>query len=84
MQAGGKRLAIERESFTAESIDSVKFYEEAFGQGRVYTWDTGDVEITVLSPKHMVLVFTGGKISGKYEMRKMRWYPGNRWLLQKT
>lgn len=80
---GEKRLAIERESFTTESIGSQAFEEQAFGLGRVRAWDTGDVDIKVISPKHMVLVFYGEKISGNFEIRRTRWYPGNRWLLKK-
>jgi hypothetical protein len=80
---GEKRLAIERESFTSESIGSQAFEEEAFGLGRVRAWDKGDVDIRIVSPKHIILVFYGEKVSGKYEIRRMRWYPGNRWLLKK-
>jgi hypothetical protein len=28
-----------------------------------------------------MLNFRGGKILGTYQLRKMRWYPGNRWML---
>ena len=80
---GERRLAIERESFTVDSIDSRNFEEEAFGLGRVSAWDEGGVEIEALSPRLLVLVFTGMKVSGRYEFRRMRWYPGNRWLLTK-
>jgi bifunctional non-homologous end joining protein LigD len=80
---GERRLAIERESFPAESIRSGYFEEEAFGRGRVSAWDGGKVEIKVVSPKLLLLVFAGGRISGKYELRRMFWYPGNRWLLTK-
>jgi bifunctional non-homologous end joining protein LigD len=83
-RVGEKRLAIERESFTIDSIDSQAFEEEAFGPGRVRAWDTGEVEIEVVSPTHLVFVFKGGRISGQFEIRRMRWYPGNRWILKKT
>jgi bifunctional non-homologous end joining protein LigD len=82
-RGGEKRLAIERESFPAESIRSGIFEEEAFGRGRVLTWDEGKVEIHVASPKLLLLMFEGNRISGKYEIRRMFWYPGNRWLLTK-
>ncbi len=78
-----RRLAIERESFTADSIGSRNFEEEAFGLGRVSAWDQGEVMIETLSPRFMVLKFSGTKLSGKYELRRMRWYPGNRWMLTK-
>jgi bifunctional non-homologous end joining protein LigD len=81
---GEKRLAIERESFPAESINNKSFEEEAFGQGRVFAWDEGEVEVTVVSPKILILGFTGSKVTGTYEFRRMRWYPGNRWLLTKS
>jgi hypothetical protein len=80
---GEKRLAVERESYTAESIDSSLFEEEAFGRGAVVKWDTGEVEIKVISPRRFSLVFAGSKIEGRYELRRMLWYPGNRWLLTK-
>jgi bifunctional non-homologous end joining protein LigD len=83
LKQGDKRLAIERESFTADSIDSMNFEEEAFGLGRVAAWDDGKVEFEFVSPRLLVLVFAGSKVAGKYEFRRMRWYPGNRWLLTK-
>ena len=30
-----------------------------------------------------MLDFRGGKILGTYQLRRMRWYPGNRWMLTK-
>ena len=83
-RSGEKRLAIERESFSPDSIEAAKFEEEAFGMGRVSPWDEGEVEFRVATPRFMVLLFTGGKISGKYEFRRMQWYPGNRWMLTKS
>jgi bifunctional non-homologous end joining protein LigD len=80
---GERRLAVERESYTAESIDSSLFEEEAFGRGPVVTWDKGEVEIKNISPRHFSLVFSGSKVEGKYEFHRMLWYPGNRWLLVK-
>jgi hypothetical protein len=76
-------LAVERESFPVESINSRNFEEEAFGQGRVASWDEGEVEVQTVTPRQLVLNFRGSKISGKYELRRMLWYPGNRWLLTK-
>ena len=83
LRKGEKRLAIERESFTVDSIDCRTFEEEAFGLGKVRAWDDGDVDVTVVSPKHLVFAFHGRRISGSFEIRRMRWYPGNRWLLKK-
>jgi len=51
--------------------------------GRVSSWDRGEVSFEVESARLLVLTFTGEKVSGKYEFRRMRWYPGNRWLLTK-
>jgi bifunctional non-homologous end joining protein LigD len=81
---GEKRLAIERESFPVEAIDSKSFEEEAFGQGNVATWDEGGVEFRSVSSRFLALRFMGSKVSGQYEFRRMRWYPGNRWLLTKS
>src|SRR5881628_2988031 len=81
---GEQRLAVERESRPAEAIDLETFEEEAFGRGRVWTWDEGAVEIASAGPELLSLRFAGKKLSGAYELRLTRWYPGNRWLLKKT
>jgi DNA ligase D-like protein (predicted 3'-phosphoesterase) len=83
LRPGEKRLAIERESFTAESINCRNFEEEAFGLGAVKAWDTGEIDIEILSDKQLAATFRGNKLAGKYEFRRMRWYPGNRWILTK-
>lgn len=80
-QVGTRRLAIERESRPAEWIDANIFEEEAFGRGKVVVWDQGDAEIQILSPRQWILDFRGAKMAGRYELRRMLWYPGNRWLL---
>jgi bifunctional non-homologous end joining protein LigD len=80
---GERRLAIERESFTEDSIECKNFEEQAFGMGPVSSWDQGEVEFEEASPRLLVLKFAGAKMRGKYEFRRMRWYPGNRWLLAK-
>jgi len=74
---------VERESFPVEAIRGRVFDEEAFGQGRVAVWDEGGVEVKVLLPRRLLVVLTGTKLVGTYELRKMIWYPGNRWLLTK-
>ena len=83
-RAGEKRLAIERESFSIESLNSRNWEEEAFGMGIVDVWDKGEVELKAPSSRLMLLTFMGNKLSGKYELRRMIWYPGNRWLLTKS
>jgi bifunctional non-homologous end joining protein LigD len=80
---GERRLAIERERFTVDSINSITFEEQAFGVGRVSCWDQGELEFEAVSPRLLILTFMGERLSGKYEFRRMRWYPGNRWLLTK-
>jgi DNA ligase D-like protein (predicted 3'-phosphoesterase) len=80
---GERRLAIERENFPVEAINRNHIEEEAFGFGRVTVWDRGKVEITAASSKLLIMSLTGSKISGKYEFRRMFWYPGNRWLMTK-
>jgi bifunctional non-homologous end joining protein LigD len=81
---GKKTLAIERESFEAGAVDCTRFDEAAFGVGNVYTWDKGHVSVADASAVRLILDFDGGKLSGRYELKRMRWYPGNRWLLQKV
>jgi hypothetical protein len=83
LRNGEKRLAIERENFPIESMNDRVFEESAFGQGRVFPWDAGEVEFKDVSPKLIIVSFSGMKISGPYEFRRMRWYPGNRWMLTK-
>jgi DNA ligase D-like protein (predicted 3'-phosphoesterase) len=80
---GEKRLAIERESFEAGAADCTRFEEEAFGVGNVYVWDKGEVEVIDSTARQILLKFQGTRLSGKYELKRMRWYPGNRWLLHK-
>jgi bifunctional non-homologous end joining protein LigD len=82
-RSGERRLAIERENFPVEALNRSHIEEEAFGLGRVTVWDQGKAEITEASHKRLVLSLTGRKISGKYEFRRMFWYPGNRWLMTK-
>jgi hypothetical protein len=83
-RTGEKRLAIERETFAAKDADAKVFREEAFGEGRVFTWDEGEVDISNASTRQLDLVFRGAKLTGRYELRRMRWYPGNRWLLKRV
>lgn len=83
-RAGEKRLAIERETFSAEDAKAKVFKEEAFGEGRVFTWDEGEVDISNASSKQLDLVFRGARLIGRYELRRTRWYPGNRWLLSRV
>jgi hypothetical protein len=80
---GERRLAIERESFETDALAAVKFNEEAFGEGLVHTWDSGEVEISASTAREIHLTFRGRKLTGGYRLRQMRWYPGNRWLLEK-
>jgi bifunctional non-homologous end joining protein LigD len=83
-KSGERRLAIERENFPIESLNSENWEEEAFGKGSANIWDKGQVEIQAPSSRLMLLTFRGHKLSGKYELRRMVWYPGNRWLLTKS
>jgi DNA ligase D-like protein (predicted 3'-phosphoesterase) len=83
-RAGEKRLAIERENFPIESLTRKNWEEEAFGEGIAEIWDKGEVELETPSSRLMVLRFMGNKLSGRYELRRMIWYPGNRWLLTKS
>ena len=81
---GEKRLAVEREVLSADQISRPIIDEEAFGKGRAQVWDQGQVNIAAISPQRLLLIFSGEKLAGRYEMRRMRWYPGNRWLLEKS
>jgi hypothetical protein len=84
LREGEQRLAIERESLSPQEMDRRVIYEQAFGTGRAYIWDEGALAITMASPQRLVLQFDGAKMSGWYELRKMSWYPGNRWLIRKS
>ncbi|MBP1609180.1 MAG: 3'-phosphoesterase [Acidobacteria bacterium] len=83
-QKGERRLAIERESFAPQAMDAKGFMESAFGPGKVRVWDEGEVEIMADSARLVNLVFRGKKLQGRYELSRMRWYPGNHWILKKT
>jgi bifunctional non-homologous end joining protein LigD len=80
---GDKRLAIERESFEVRAVDCRRFEEEAFGEGNVYVWDKGEAQILEASAVRLMLELRGTRLSGRYQLNRMHWYPGNRWLLQK-
>jgi bifunctional non-homologous end joining protein LigD len=83
-QTGEQRLAIERESFPREEIHGMLLDKDAFGEGKVYIWDEGDVEIRASTPEKLVLIFSGKKLAGSYELLRMLWYPGNRWLMRRS
>lgn len=83
LKTGERRLAIERETRAPADIDRRRFSEEAFGEGGVYTWDEGEVLITGEAGESIILDFRGSRLNGRYEIRHMRWYPGNRWILLK-
>jgi bifunctional non-homologous end joining protein LigD len=82
-KGGQRRLAIEREEVSLQEISRARFDEQAFGVGPVRVWDQGTVEITATTPRLLTLVFSGAKLIGKYRLRRMPWYPGNHWLLEK-
>ncbi len=80
---GERRLAIERESFEAQAVNCTRFEEEAFGVGDVRIWDQGVVNLVDATSRRIVLELQGARLTGRYELKRMLWYPGNRWLLQK-
>ncbi len=84
VRAKDRRLAIEREELSMEDVDGPRIEEEAFGVGRARVWDSGEVSVVEAAPGRLVLSFAGEKLNGRYELRQMRWYPGNRWLLEKS
>jgi bifunctional non-homologous end joining protein LigD len=84
VREGDRRLAIELQLMTAEAVNREHIEEEPFGSGRARIWDGGKAGIAWLTPSHLVLDLRGAKLSGRFELRRMRWYPGNRWLLEKT
>ncbi len=73
---GERRLAIERESFTIDSINSRSFEEEAFGFGGVSAWDDGEVEFESVSPRLIVLNFAGKKSKGNMSFGGCAGIPG--------
>ncbi len=79
-----QRLAIERENFPPEDLRRKHLYESAFGGGRVSIWDEGEAELILDNPRHLILQLSGRRLNGRYELRRMSWYPGNRWLLRKS
>ena len=83
LRPGQSRLAIERESFRPDAIHAGLFSEEAFGCGKVWTWDSGEVAVTRVGQSEFVLEFSGRRLQGVYRLSRTRWYPGNRWILRK-
>jgi len=81
---GERRLAVERKVSHLEEVCRPVIEEEAFGAGKARLWDGGEVAIDDGIPDRLILVFEGTKMTGNYEMRRMRWYPGNRWLIEKS
>jgi bifunctional non-homologous end joining protein LigD len=82
--AGEQRLAIEREAMPLNAMDRRSIYEAAFGSGRVYLWDEGEADIVQETPQRLLLALRGRKLSGIYDLKRMDWYPGNRWLIRKS
>ena len=82
--AGEQRLAIEREAMPLDAMGRRSIREAAFGTGRVYVWDEGEVEIIHDSPQRLLLELRGKKLSGTFDLKRMDWYPGNRWLIRKA
>ncbi len=79
-----KRLAIEREDLPLETLSLQRIEEEAFGTGRVQVWDGGEVIEMADQAGRLILTLAGTKMRGRYELRRTSWYPGNRWLLEKS
>jgi hypothetical protein len=69
---------------TAETMKNAIIEEEAFGKGRARVWDAGAAEIRSQTEAKIDFDLLGAKLTGRFELRRMRWYPGNRWLLEKT
>lgn len=82
-RAGEQRLAVERESLEPADIDLPRYREEAFGEGAVSVWDRGEARVAASSDASLLVDLRGQRLSGRYELRRTRWYPGNRWLLRK-
>jgi len=79
-----QRLAIEREELNAEDLERETIHESAFGAGRAVRWDEGEAGLVLESEDVLVLQLNGRKLSGRYELKRMDWYPGNRWLLRRA
>jgi bifunctional non-homologous end joining protein LigD len=84
LRTGKGRLAVERERLSVEEISRPILKEEAFGTGRARIWDRGEVTLRIVTPERLVMLFAGDKMKGRYQLRRMHWYPGNRWLLEKS
>jgi DNA ligase D-like protein (predicted 3'-phosphoesterase) len=84
LKIGESRLAVEREELTPGILERPKIEEEAFGLGRIRIWDEGEAEIVLNQAVRLIIRFSGAKLSGQYDLKRMRWYPGNRWLLKKS
>jgi DNA ligase D-like protein (predicted 3'-phosphoesterase) len=81
---GERRLAVEREALSVAQISGPIIEEDAFGPGRAQIWDSGAAVITAALPGRVGLLLEGNRLRGRFELRRMRWYPGNRWLMEKS
>ncbi len=84
LRPGERRLAIEREEMSVDQVGQSIISEEAFGSGRARIWDSGNVTVVASAAERLVLDFDGDRVQGRYELRRMKWYPGNRWLIEKS
>jgi DNA ligase D-like protein (predicted 3'-phosphoesterase) len=82
-RGGEKRLAVERESFPPQAAVARSIEERAFGHGKVSVWDEGEADIAMPSEGVLTFSFRGKRLAGPFELRRMKWYPGNHWLLTK-
>jgi len=78
-----KRLAVRVEDHPLEYIDfQGEIPEGQYGAGRVEIWDSGEYEMIEESEGFMRFRLQGERLRGTWKLIRMRWKPGDNWLLQ--
>lgn len=78
-----KRLAVRVDDHPLEYADFEGEIEEGrYGAGRVEIWDAGEYEMVEESDGLLRFRLDGRRMRGTWKLIRMRWKPGENWLLQ--
>jgi len=66
----GKRIIIYRSRWHSEkeALFTGEIKGDVYGAGHLSLWDEGDVLIEKYNPRHMIMIFKGNKIKGRYHI----------------
>jgi len=78
-----KRLAVRVEDHPLDYADfEGEIAEGEYGAGKVEIWDSGEYELLEESEGFLRFRLSGKRMTGKWKLIRMRWKPGENWLLQ--